>query len=297
MIKIDVSSVIPKRLGTYLLGLIPGIVFELTAAFGDPLAARSMVERVKQVYPFQGYALVLLFLASCLVIGQTFFLLAWFSDWLIDFLYAAFRSLVFRRTLGSDWLYRAIGRLQGMPPKRNVQFLWRIYMWAREKRFAFEIRQVLKCQRMAATQLLKRKYGVTPSKGRWEWVDQEWQAWLAVLGKAPAGLRESFLTTRTFLGCGLAEMAALYVVPTLRNRYFTSMSGVLLAAGCFQSLYMARRRWEPRWAGLTRLLLLMEELAETHPVISEKEARTKSGTAVAINTNNDPDNEGETEEI
>jgi hypothetical protein len=33
MIKIDASNVIPKRLGTYLLGIIPGLVFELTVAF------------------------------------------------------------------------------------------------------------------------------------------------------------------------------------------------------------------------------------------------------------------------
>jgi hypothetical protein len=130
--------------------------------------------------------------------------------------------------------------------------------------FPFRIRSVLKCQRIAATQLLKRKYGVTPSKGQWQWVDEEWQAWLAVLGKAPAKFRESFLTMRTFLGCGLAEYAALYLVPALRNRYFATMSGVLLAAGCFQSLSLAKRRWEPMWASLTRLLLLlMEELAET----------------------------------
>jgi len=53
MIKIDASSVLPRRLGTYLLGLIPGMVFELTAAFGAPMTAHEMLERVKQVYPFQ----------------------------------------------------------------------------------------------------------------------------------------------------------------------------------------------------------------------------------------------------
>jgi len=36
MIKIDVSNVIPKRLGTYLLGIIPGCVFELSIPYADP---------------------------------------------------------------------------------------------------------------------------------------------------------------------------------------------------------------------------------------------------------------------
>ena len=50
MIKIDASRLVPKRLGTYLLGLIPGMVFELSVAFGDPLMTHQMIERVKQVY-------------------------------------------------------------------------------------------------------------------------------------------------------------------------------------------------------------------------------------------------------
>jgi len=173
MIKIDASNVIPKRLGTYPLGIIPGLVFELSIAYANPSLAHQMTERARQVYPFQGYAILVLFLASCLIVGQTFFLLAWFFDWLTDFLYCAQRYLLLQLTLGSDWLYKAVGRLQGMPRKRNVRHLWRIIMWARMKKTPFEIRPVLKCQRMAATQLLKRKYGVAPSKGQWEWVDRE----------------------------------------------------------------------------------------------------------------------------
>jgi hypothetical protein len=291
MIKIDASSVIPKRLGTYLLGLVPGVVFELTAAFGNPPLAHEMIERVKQVYPFQPYTLLLLFLVSCLVVGQTFFLLAWFADWLLDFLYGALRRLVFRLTLGSDWLYRAAARLQGMPPKRNIRHLWRIIMWARQKRFPFELRPVLKCQRMAATQLLERKYGVTPSKGQWEWVDQEWQAWLAVLGKAPVGFRESRLTLRTFLGCGFAELAVLNIAPALRNRYFAAMSAALLLGGTLQSLSLAKRRWEPMWAGFTRLLLLMEELAETGAASPEKKKHPSTELSLAVGIDKKEDGE------
>jgi len=284
MIKIDASKVIPKRLGTYLLGFIPGMVFELTVAFGDPLMAHRMIERVKVVYPFQGYALLALFATSCLVVGQTFFLLAWFTDWVIDFLYRAQRYLVLHLTLGSDWLYKAVGKLQGMPPKRNVRLLWRPIMWARGKKVPFEIRPILKCQRMAATQLLKRKFGVTPSKGQFEWVDQEWQAWLAVLGKAPTGLRESFLTMRTFLGCGIAELAALYIVPPLQNRYFVTMSAVLFAAGCLQSFSFVRMRGEPIRASLTRLRVLMEELTEVSHTTFKEDKSASSGAELTINT-------------
>jgi hypothetical protein len=289
MIKIDASNVIPKRLGTYLLGIIPGLVFELSVAYADPPLAHQMIERARQVNAFQGYTLLVVFLVSCLVVGQTFFLLAWFSDWLIDFLYRAQRYLLLHLTLGSDWLYRIAGRFQGMPPKRNIRYLWRIIMWARKKKSPFEIRPVLKCQRMAATQLLKRKYGVTPSKGQWEWVDQEWQAWLAVLGKAPAGFRETFLTMRTFLGSGFAEVAAMYIEPALRNRYFVAMAGTLLVAGCFQSLSLAKRRGEPMRFSIVRLLMLMEELAETSREDADAKKNGKIGPGIAISTGGDDD--------
>ncbi|MGA2849538.1 MAG: hypothetical protein ABSE46_11115 [Terracidiphilus sp.] len=287
MIKIDASNVIPKRLGTYLLGLIPGVVFELTVAFGDPLKAHELIERVKQVYPFQAYALLLIFASSCLILGQTFFLLAWFVDWLIDFFYRSLRYLLLDLTLGSNWLYKLVGRMQGVPPKPNFRRLWRIIMWARQKKFPFEIRPVLKCQRMAATQILKRKYGVTPSTGAFHWVDQEWETWLAVLGKPPAGFRAAFLTMRTFLGCSLAEIAALYSVPALRNQYFLAMAGVLLAAGCFQSLSIARRRWEPMIGSLARLVVLMEELRETNAATPTEKKSATGGLALSISGDSD----------
>jgi|GEM_PF-6584266 16S rRNA G966 N2-methylase RsmD len=76
MIKIDASNLIPKRLGTYLLGIIPGLVFELTIVYADPPFAHKALEQTRQIYPFQGYALLFIFLISCLIVGQTFFILA-----------------------------------------------------------------------------------------------------------------------------------------------------------------------------------------------------------------------------
>src|SRR5579872_5182960 len=119
MVKIDVSNAIPKRLGTYLAGIIPGLVFELSLAFGDPHLANLTIDRAKQVYPFQPYALLILFVASSLVVGQTFFLLAWFADLLIGSVYG-FKWYFIRATFGSNWLYLAVGRLRGLPPKRNI---------------------------------------------------------------------------------------------------------------------------------------------------------------------------------
>jgi len=291
MIKIDVSNAIPKRLGVYLLGIIPGLLFELSIAFGDPHLAKLMIDRAGQIYPFKPYALLILFVGSCLVVGQTFFLLSWFVDLLINFAYGFTRYLI-RATFGSDWLYRVFGKLQGIPPKRNivVKSLSRMVMWGRKKRFPFEIRPVLKCQRLAATQLLVRRFGIDPSKGPWDWVDLEWQVWLSVLGKQPPVFREAFLTMRTFLGCGLAEISALYISPALRNRYFVAISVVFIISGCFQSLDFAKRRHEPMRSSLARLVSVLVELAETNTATKKKEENgPDKGSHLAINAEDEKD--------
>jgi hypothetical protein len=287
MIKIDASNFIPKRFGTYLLGIIPGFLFETTLAFGDPALGLQLINRVRQIYPFRGYTLLIVFVLSCLIVGQTFYLLAWFFDWMVDLGYRALRYFVFYLTLGSDWLYKAVGRWQGMPPKPSARRLWRPIMWARGKKVPFEIRAVLICQRTAALQLLRRKYGVLPRKRPSSSVDEEWQAWLAVLGKAPPGLRESFFVMRVTLACGFAEFAALYVCPGLRNRIFVTMCATLLLAGVIQTISFARRRNEPIRQALTRLASIVQELADFSPAAVQKEAT--SGPSLTLQgSDNDP---------
>jgi hypothetical protein len=157
-------------------------------------------------------------------------------------------------------------------------------MWGRKKRFSFEIRPVLACHRLAATQVLNRKYGINPSKGPSERVDLEWQVWLSVLGKQPIVFREALMTMRTFLGCGLAELAALYISPTLRNRYFIAITVVFIASGCVQSLDFARRRYDPMRDSLTRLVSVLVELSETNTAAKKEENGPDKGPNLTINS-------------
>ena len=287
MIKIDASNLIPKRAGTYLLGIIPGFFFEMTLAFGDPSLAHRFADRARQIYPFQGYALFILFAISCLLIGQTFYFLAWFLDWLVDRMHRVLRHFTLHLTLGSDWLYRAVGRWQGIPPKPAARHLWRVVMWARKKKIPFEVRPILVCQRRAALQLLRRKYGITIPKLPSPSADEEWQAWLSVLGKAPAGLRESFLLMRISLACGLGELATLYICPGLRNRYFVTMCGTLLLAGILQLISFVRRRNEPVRRSLITLGLIMEELSELAPSALKNGPESDASSALTLRGKDD----------
>lgn len=153
----------------------------------------------------------------------------------------------------------AFAKLQATRPKQNIftRTMSHIIMCARMQRSPFAIRPVLKCQRLAATQLLARRYGITPSKGSGELVDLEWQAWLLVLGKQPLRFRGVFLTMRTFIGCGLAELAALYFLSALRNRYFVAITMIFLASGVFQSWDFAKWTYEPMRGSIARLAAIL----------------------------------------
>src|SRR6202030_3252468 len=94
MIKIDLSKVIPPRLGAYLLGIVPGMFFESSIAIGNPHFAASVLSRVRDIYPFGPYALLAAFLASCLLIGQGFIIMAWFADLLIASVFALWRYAI-----------------------------------------------------------------------------------------------------------------------------------------------------------------------------------------------------------
>jgi hypothetical protein len=136
-------------------------------------------------------------------------------------------------------------------------------------------------------QLLRRKYGVklprTPSSS----ADEEWQAWLSVLGKAPVGLRDSFLFMRVSLACGLGELAALGLCAELRSRYFVTMCSTMLLAGALQTASIIRRRNEPIRRSLTTLAMIVEELAELSPLAVGNKAESSSGPSITVQAKGD----------
>lgn len=266
MIKLDLGNALPKGIGVFLLALIPGFFFELSFAFGGPVRAHHVLDQVRQVYDLPSYALFVLFIVFAFFVGHIFWTLAWFADILITFLYRLKLSFI-PVTLGSDWLYRVFARLQGVPPKQNlfVRSLSRIVMWGRGKKFPYNVRPILHCQRVAAKQLLMRRYGLFPSEGPGNMVDLEWQAWLSVIPKPTKRYTMAMFSARTFLSCALTALAAWYITPALRNRYFLVPTVVLITSGAYQSWSYARSTYEPVIGSLGRLAWIMAELAEIEP--------------------------------
>ncbi|MGB8949424.1 MAG: hypothetical protein WCC05_10485 [Candidatus Sulfotelmatobacter sp.] len=260
MIKVDISRVIPPRLGTYLLGIIPGVFFEASIAIGNPHFAVSVLSRVRDIYPFGPYALLVLFLTAGLFIGQGFFLAAWIVERVIAAAFGLWRYGI-RNTFGSQWAYRSFAKLQGIPPKQNLFIRWlgRVISWARGSEFSSEARPVLKCLYVAVRRRLKVRYGIA-FDGQSD--EGEWRAWYTVLGKPLKGFNEAALYARTCLGCGLAGFTALYTFPQLREQYFAALCLIFTFVGCFASVDLVRWRFNPVLRSLARLRSVSLELSE-----------------------------------
>ncbi|HEY2362410.1 MAG TPA: hypothetical protein VGK36_14910 [Candidatus Angelobacter sp.] len=270
MLKIDISKAISPRFGTYLLGIVPGLYFESSIALGQPHFAVSLISRVREIFPFGPFALLGVFLASALFIGQGFFLLAWIVELLIVSAFAIWRYAI-KITLGSGWLYRWFGKLQGIPPKQNllIRALGKAMFWGRRHNFSFEARPILKCLYIATKQLLKTQYGIERTFNR---DDSEWGVWYAVLGKPLKDFGEASMFAKTFLGTGLAGLTALYALPPLRMRYFLALSLVFMFSGLFTSVNLVLWRFSPAKSSLARLRSVLLGLSELK-AMTEKEGK------------------------
>ena len=265
MLKIDISKTFSPRFGIYLLAIIPGLFFVSSVAIGNPHLAASLISRVREIYPFGPYGLLFIFVASALLIGQAFIVMAWIVDVLIALAFVASRYAL-KITFASRWLYHAFGKLQGSPPKRNIfiRLLSSVIFWGRSREFAVKARPVVRCLHVATKQLLKKRYGIENDPGPGPWDGEVWQVWHSVLGKPLMDFRGATIGARIFLGSGLAGFTALYAIPPLRQRYFVVLSLLLALAGLFTAVSLASWRFNAVKWNISRLRSVLMELSEAN---------------------------------
>ncbi len=288
MIKLDLSRAVPRGLGSYLLAVIPGVFFESSIAIGNPHFAASVISRAREIYAFGPYALLFLFLASSLLIGEGFFLMAWITYLLIAFAFVLWRYAI-RTTFGSQWLYRRFGTLQGIPPKQTIfiRSLSRLIFWAREREFSIEARPVLKCLHIATKQLLKKRYGIERT---WDGHSDgsEWEVWYSAVGEPPKWFSERRMAARTMLGCGLAGFTALYASPLLRERYFIALCSLFAFAGLFATFDLALWSFNPVRRTMLNLRSVLLELSATTTMTEKQKTDSESGgPGATIQANDD----------
>jgi len=275
MIKLDLTRVFPPRLGGYFLALIPGMFFESSIAIGNPHFAESVISRAREIYTFGPYALLFLFLASSLFIGEGFFLIAWIAYLLINFTFVLWRFVI-RITFGSQWLYRYFGKLQGMPPKQTVfiRSLSKLIFRARQRQFSIKARPVLICLHIATKQLLKKRYGIEMP---WQFSEQggDWGVWYSALNEPPTWLAEPRMASRTLLALGLSGFTALYALPVLRAWYFIVLCSLFAFAGLFATFDLAlwsQNAVSRSMANLRSILIQLSATTEPQRTESEGEA-------------------------
>lgn len=273
MIKIDVTKAVSPRFVAYLLGLIPGVFFESSIAVGDPHFSLLVMSRVREVYSFGPYALLVWFLASSLFIGSAFFIAAWGAERLIFLGFELWRYII-RSTFGSQWLYRRFATLQGIPPKQTIfiRSLSKLIFWAREREFSTKARPVLKCLRVATKRLLEKRYGIEVRRQ----LEPEVGVWYSVLGKPLKSVQESVLVSRVFLSCGLAGLTALYATPALRERHFITLSTAFAVLGLWVSIHFAFWSFDPVRKSLLQLKSVLLELSE-NPTFTDGQHGAENG--------------------
>ncbi len=278
VIKIDVSKAVPPRLFTYLLGLFPGLLFEISIALANPALAQHSIDRLKQIYPAQAYLLVILFVVSGFVFGQAFVQLAWIVNLIVGGAYRFFRVAV-RSTFGSIKAYQWLGELQQKFPKRPfpVRLYSRLVLAARMPERWQQAQPVLRCLHAASERLLKARYGIecddTLSHSR-----EELHVWFSVLGKPLTQYKEGLILGRTSLACGLAGFTALWWTPILRERFFLALCGVFAFTGCWIAVNQLRWTIDPVKLNTLRLQSVLLDLADVQST-EETEGNDAEGDA------------------
>jgi hypothetical protein len=134
--------------------------------------------------------------------------------------------------------------------------------------------------------LLKVRYGIdrTAASLSPRWDDSEWGVWYSALGKPLRDFQEASIVSRTFLGCGLAGLTALYALPALRGRYFIALCATFTLGGCFSSVDLLLWRVRPVRRGVARLKSVLLELSEASAI-----AERRKGDSASIGIDADGD--------
>jgi hypothetical protein len=272
-IKLDVSKAVSSRSLVYLLGLFPGLLFEVSIALANPTLAERAVDRIKHIYPAPNYLIMILLIASGFVFGQAFIQLAWMADWVVGVIYRMYIFSI-RRTFGSWRAYQWLGKLQQKFPKRPL--LIRIYsnivFAVRMPMRAVEAQPTLRCLETASEELLQVRYGIK-GIGRISSSREEFQVWTSVIGKPLMSYMEGMLAGRTTLASGLAGLTAMWWVPDLRERYFFGLCVVFVITGCTIAINQLRWKVDPVKRNVLLLRSVLLDLSDAHN--SEKTVTSK----------------------
>jgi hypothetical protein len=263
------SNVLPPRTYTYLSAMIPGLFFELSILIGNPSYVRQLLDKTRAYFAFDRYTILAVALFLAFVIGNGFMLFVGLIQWLFRFVYKL-RAFLWRQFCKwpllpfSNWIRR-----QPFWGKRQWVHEFGNNITDRAGPFGSSVPEgVRKCWARFARQILKT-YGIDH-----EDLDQEeWNALYGTLGTLT--LREQrgsvFMIASEAIGwCGLA---AAFLAPTLRTRYYLEFAILLVIAGIIHDWCVAKRLNDPTMWGLLEIRVIARELERTSRVLRRAPTR------------------------
>jgi hypothetical protein len=261
------SNVIPPRTYTYLSAMIPGLFFELSILLGNPAYVRQLLDKSRAGFALDRYTILAVALFLAFVIGNGFMLFVGLVQRLLGFVYRV-RAFLWRQlrkwplapfstwirqkpfwsrrqwihVFANDIIERAGPFGSGVP--EGVRKCW--------ARFA---RRILESYKIEHNDLLYGTLGtLTPREQR----------------------GSVFMIASEAIGwCGLA---AAFLAPALRSRYYLGFAVLLVFAGIIHDWYLAERLSDPKTWGLLELRVIIRELERTSRLATPRHSDTSLGS-------------------
>jgi hypothetical protein len=247
MIQLDITRLLPRPAFKYLLGLIPGIFFEISLVSVRPAAFRTLAGQAGLGYwTSLGVATFVAF-----IVGTSGMLVVWILQACIGYLHG--RS----KRLWAKFLTRLFTQRK-LPPSpswvTSGRWLSRAFQRAT---FPRGLSEAQRTWHRAARRLLQEHYGIEPPDIQ---TQADWGVWYWALGSAnfPELRGAGFFSAMHATGwCGLA---ALRLEPALRTKSYVGLSLFLIFCGLVHAWSVSRWWHNPVQVATSKVRGLLAEI-------------------------------------
>jgi hypothetical protein len=249
-----VSAVVPPRAYTIMIGLLPGLFFEISILLANPAMFCELIARAKDGFGLGHYELLGVSLVLAFVIGTAFILLVTLIQRLLGYVYRL-----------CAWIWEEFCRWPLCP--LIVWLSGNLWLgrrqWFRDFSLSVQIRAsgrpwdegTRKLWAITARRLLKVKYGIEPQ----DLHQEEWNALYWTLGTLAITDVRGHMTMIVFEATGWCGLAAMLFGQELRNQYYLAFSVLLILAGLLHDWYVAAGLNNPQFLGSLRIRALLRE--------------------------------------